>query len=85
MLECGTKTCYPKCLVPNCTNAIIVGLANYNQYECSGDLSPIYPRVLNTSDVTDRETKIAAFFTDIRIHLKWIKQMITKNGGMHGS
>lgn len=83
MLECGAQNCFPNCLLPECPNAIVVGITNCNWYECTANQNPIYPRVLNPNDPNDREIKVGAFYTDVRVHLAWIKQMITKNGGTY--
>lgn len=82
MLECGAQTCFPYCLLPDCPNATIIGIHTYSHLGCTEDPAPIYPRVLDPEDETDRETKVAGYFIDVRIHVAWIKQMITANGGI---
>lgn len=86
LLQCTPKCTSESCKHPNCTSAVVLGVAVFTQNDNDDCIppkleKPIWPWVLNSNNVFDRERKVGAYYTDVRLYVDWIKS--AKGMGMN--
>lgn len=75
LLQCS-PTCDESFKVPNCSSAVVLGVASFSQ---SGPCTErnVHLPLYSPQNRRAKDIQIGAYFTDVRIHVDWIQTIVS--------